>query len=53
MDTVELNDAIEAAKYLEKAAKLLHPKQPYTVIELLAAWHRGIETIKPVLKKFQ
>jgi hypothetical protein len=37
--------AIEAAEHIRKAAEILKPNVKYTVIELLAAFNRGIETI--------
>lgn len=37
---------LKAAQYLNEAAKLLIPDQPYTYIELITAFKRGIATIK-------
>jgi len=50
-DANELETTLKAVEHLQAAAQLLYPKQPYTGIEVLAAWHRGISTIEPMLKK--
>lgn len=48
---ISKEDAVKAAELLQEAAKLLCPNQPYTQIEVLAAFNRGIVTIeKPVTK---
>ncbi len=50
---ISIEKVNEAADYLKMAAAILKPDQPYTTIEVLAAFSRGIETIdNPVLKPY-
>lgn len=49
----DLEQIGEAIKLLKEAAKILYPEQPYSDIEVLAAFARGIETIaEPVFKPY-